>query len=224
MGVASLCAAFYTHELFATLMFSVAFVLTTYSGTVGVIRASRRERKAAFEVELDYTACLQVFAAGAHVLDGERADFEQRFRATVYTYDANKNVLVQCCHYVGGSGSAASRPGREIPASQGIAGYAVRTGHAGPFKVQAAGVRERRIAALVEDFGYTRPEAERLRRDRRSWAAVNIFAANDPDDVAGVLFADSSDKRFFDDDAILELMVWTAKAIAAHVKSKYAES
>jgi len=98
--------------------------------------------------------------------------------------------------YVGGRGGDA---GRKTRPNCGLIGNVVADGAGYTYKRLARTTQSFR-KALVSDFGYSPEEAAALRDDRWSYLGLPIFDPGDDQTVIAVIYMDSSEPDFFDDD------------------------
>ncbi|TWU12836.1 hypothetical protein CA54_16620 [Symmachiella macrocystis] len=128
--------------------------------------------------------CLETLRA---VLLGDDVDENIELRLCIHRIE--KKELVQLTEYCGTNCS--NKVGRRISVRAGITGKAIRTGQ---FQVSNRKEVDQRahLDDMVKNFGFSRSEAERMKPDRESWAAMPI---GDP--VEAVLFLDTRSRGFF---------------------------
>lgn len=143
----------------------------------------------------------------------------KRFRVTLHaTLDAS-NEHQQVVEYVGGEGRKTKDVvGRKWPNACGLVGMATR-GKAMKHMELGAHVDtpEKYLAELVSLYGYTVEQARLLQPDRYDALAIPIQSE---DQVIGVMYADSSDRNFFDDETV-DLCILISSAITQHVEKIY---
>lgn len=132
--------------------------------------------------------------------------WKDRLRVTVHRVDSDG--LVQLFPYVGGIGGAA---GRKFPSRTGVIGRAVQRGTA-IFWARSCERDSEYRQELISTWNYNEREAMELRPDRWAFAAVPLLDEHLA--VAAVVYLDSSDPKFFDDNrAMIE---GACKGLAAY--------
>lgn len=142
-----------------------------------------------------------------------------KLRVTIHRIDHLTKTVEQCVDYIGET-EVARKAGRKFALSQGLVGQAARTN--APVVVEKSATSdEEHINILMKEFGYTRGEAEGLDRSRWSFMAVPILSGESPSlQTIGVVYADSTDPKFFTEE-IQQLMLAATSGVAAFVRIRY---
>lgn len=147
---------------------------------------------------------------------------EKRFRATIHRIDKEEHE--QCVPYVGFGAGDPKDVGRKWSNHCGLVGQVVRAGSAAG-EVLHVQMKESikdpdsYIGAMIEIFGYTKKQAKERASMRLSAIAVPINDGN-PENVIAVLYCDSSERNFFDEETKI-LCVMAGMAIAKYVRTVY---
>lgn len=139
-----------------------------------------------------------------------RVIYEQERRGCVKEYE-------QMFNYVGGSSSGGGK-GRRFNVRSGIAGKAIRE-QAVLSASRNNSDYEAYIMDLISSWGFTETDARGLSSSRNSWMAVPIKYKGD--EVTGVLYLDSDDVSFFDDENVKATIVWAAAGLAVFIDARY---
>ena len=124
-------------------------------------------------------------------------DYQHGLRITVHVPVSGRDELQQVLDYVGDSRDGKRRAGRTFPASSGIIGRALRQ------KEAFAACRKNDnyvayIKELVDEWSYTKTQAEALHPGTMSWMAIPLVD-QDTQAVEGIVYLDSTDPQFFTD-------------------------
>lgn len=168
-------------------------------------RAQFGDRKQADkESPLDLTACLLVLHSVLLGLKGLSAEDPKTtlglLRITILRLD--DEYLEQCVPYVGGLGGEA---GRRFSVRSGITGRAAMKGDA-MVAVRKSADDSAYRKELVEDWSIPPKEARQRSGDRFSWMAVPLH--KEPEGVIGVVYLDSTEADFFDQDCQTVVLWW----------------
>lgn len=130
--------------------------------------------------------------------------------------DGGPEHFEQLFDYVGANGKEGK--GRTFSIRSGITGKAARekdvfVGSRNNVDYQAY------IRELITDWGYTEADAKKVSSTRNSFMAVPIKYRGQ--EVTGVIYLDSSEKDFFDDDSVKTLIVWACAGLAVFIDERY---
>lgn len=197
-------------------------VLLAVGTTVRIVQSYRRDK--AIEQKkspIDLLGCiLPVYESLLAVRHRDGHSDTGRLRITIHRIDHGAKMAEQCVDYVGETDSA-RKAGRTFNLSQGIIGYAARMKE--PVIVERTAVKdEEYLASLMKEWSYTRQEAEALDRSRWSFVAFPILGDDGPTSTQsiGVLYADSTDPKFFTDE--IQLLVLAATVgMAKFISMRY---
>jgi hypothetical protein len=142
-------------------------------------------------------------------------------RLTVFrvVYDAQgrePTSLEQLIEYVGGTGG---RAGRVVPVRTGLIGVCARWGQALYADREAEDIEGFRDE-MVRQWGYTKEEARQLSPDRWSFFALPIQEREDGP-VLAVVFLDSKEKAFFQNDTIQEAVIQQCGVLTQIIRTCY---
>lgn len=124
--------------------------------------------------------------------------------------------LEQVLPYVGAEGGEA---GRRFSKRSGIIGFVLRDKHPYAAERQNDG-HEAFVDELIKSWSYTQAEAKALTADRQAWMAVPVFDRDKNEEVGGIVFLDSCDKNYFDDNTIL-LITHACAGITDYIDKRY---
>lgn len=144
-----------------------------------------------------------------------------RFRVTLHAHDDAAGMHEQIVPYVGGKRLPDNAVvGRRWPIRCGIVGQVIRsrTTKLAPISEKVSN-EQRYRAEMIEIYGYTDEEALALQPMRMEVLAIPIIG--DDGQVIAVVYADSAERNFFDQDT-LDLCVTITTAIASHIQRTYA--
>lgn len=125
--------------------------------------------------------------------------------------------LIQVLRYVGGRGAAHRRT---FDSRSGIIGLTARTRDPHYASRGTSSDAEYRDS-LVEQWGFTWDEAGERLNNRRAWMALPLLDER-AERVIGVLYADSEDATFFDDERVREILWSGTQTLAEIVHEAYA--
>ena len=164
-------------------------------------------------------APLRVLYALVAQRKGLVADDKLRFRVTIHR--CLDGMHEQCVPYVGGRDLAPRTVvGRTWRNQCGLVGKVIRSG-----KMQRTPVGkhvdsyDRYVDELVDLYGYTHDQARQLQPMRLDAVALPLLSEGQ---VIGVMYADSSDRDFFD-ATTLDLCIQTSSAFAQHIEMTYTQ-
>jgi len=211
------------NEIGALALAIVAIPLIAINGVLRLIAARRKDRDASDRSDPKHLLAplrvLYALVARKKHLGPDDAN-KQRFRVTLHRHLEDPiNMHEQCVPYVGGKMIDAKKiVGRRWTNHCGIVGKVIRSG-----KVQRTPLGEhvddgdKYVAELVDLYGYTEDQARQLQPMRLDSLAIPIVSDGQ---VIGVVYADSTDRNFFDHDTI-ELCIQISGAIAQHIEMTY---
>ena len=135
---------------------------------------------------------------------------EPKIRLCLYVPDDTGTQLMQKTPYVGSAESSGHNMTKKHHHSKGVIGEAFRTGKVAHCKMKNG---TSRIDVLL-GMGYTKSEAIEMRGDATCWIAVPISHPNRENSTFAVLFADSADPCFFDNNFQTRRNILTSSVVA----------
>lgn len=200
----------------------VGLALLAANGVGRVVAAVRKDRETADRRDpLHLLGPLRVLYAVVAKQKQVAPDDNGRhmFRVTLHRHLEATGEHEQVVPYVGGKQlDSKAVVGRAWPNHCGLVGLVVRKGE--PKRVQLGphvDTEAKYVAELVDLYGYTEEQARQLQPMRLDALAIPIKSDGH---VVGIVYADSSERNFFDDD-IVNLCIQLASAIAQHIESTY---
>jgi len=204
----------------------VAMVLIAINGAFRLIAARKRDRDTNHAGDPKHLlAPLRVLYALVAKRKGIGTDeaSRRRFRVTLHRNDVAKGEHEQCVPYVGGKTldprEAKAIVGRRWPNSLGLVGLAIRSKDQ-PKRVALSEKVcdvDSYVQELVDLYGYTEEQARQLQPVRLDALAIPLQSDGQ---VIGVVYADSSDRNFFDNETI-DLCILICGAITQHILTTY---
>lgn len=175
---------------------AVAMIVTALVTASFAVRSWKKDQ--ATKAKLKEHDCLRGVLETLHaaiVEVGEHKD-DPGLRLCIYAPDHESpdkpaDWLYQVTPYVG-EDSDKDYYGRKMQSGKGVVGRSYRFANSRIIRLPAG---RDLVDFLMNDFGFTKAEAEKSRRDRKSWAAVPI--GDEEIGVFGVIYADSKHEDFF---------------------------
>ncbi len=177
----------------------------------------QRRQQRAKESPSDLEGCLHVLRS-VLLMDVSLTRPDPQLRITIHLPTPDGSHLEQAVEYVGNNRGGSTK-GRKFKSGAGIIGRCYRERKNELY----IGVRTNDdptafIDELVSVWGYDREDARRLDPESKTWLALPLLDSSS--NVQAILYADSTDRKFFTQDRQTRTMA-VAGGIAAYVARRY---
>lgn len=196
-------------------------ILTVALSVLKMLQGRQQDLREADEDRFDgLHSVLEVIHSLIRHQKGFDVTAKDKFRVTLHRIikgdgESSSDQLEQLFDYVGARDTHGK--GRRTSINCGVSGRAAREGE--PFAAsRMSDDHEAYIRELITVWGYTEADARKLDPTRNSWMAVPI--KHKEKDVTGVVYMDSDEKSFFDEE-VQARIIHACAGLAVFIDGRY---